>query len=65
MDRELMEELGLMATEAQLGYINNMLYDLGCDLSDYTDTAEADLTKEEASSLIDEIKDDWGFMKND
>lgn len=53
MDRELMEEF------------NNMLYDLGCDLSDYTDTAEADLTKEEATSLIDEIKDDWGFMKND
>lgn len=65
MDRELMEDLGLMATEAQLEYINSMLYDLGCDLSDYTDTAEDDLTKDEASSLIDEIKEDWGFMKND
>lgn len=65
MDRELMEDLGLMATEAQLDYIHDMLYDLGCDLSDYTDTAEDDLTKDEASSLIDEIKEDWEFMKND
>ena len=65
MDRELMEDLGLMATEAQLEYINSMLYDLGCHLSDYTDTAEDDLTKDEASSLIDEIKEDWEFMKND
>lgn len=65
MDRELMEDLGLMATEAQLDYIRDMLYDLGCDLSDYTDTSEDDLTKDEASSLIDEIKEDWEFMKND
>lgn len=61
MDRELMKDLGLLATQAQLDYIDDLLDCYGLDLSDYTDTEREDLTKEEASDIIDELKGDLGY----
>lgn len=63
MDRDLMKDLGLMATEAQLDYINQLLDHAGgiLSLSDYTTTPLEDLTKEEASDIIDEMKGDLGY----
>lgn len=61
MDRNLMEELGLMATESQLDYIDLLLDRADATLSEYTDTSFRDLTKEEASDIIDELKGDLGY----
>lgn len=61
MDRNLMEELGLMATESQLDYIDLLLDRADATLSEYTDTPFRDLTKEEASDIIDELKGDLGY----
>lgn len=61
MDRNLMEELGLMATESQLNYIDLLLDYADATLSEYTDTPFRDLTKEEASDIIDELKGDLGY----
>lgn len=61
MDRNLMEELGLMATESQLNYIDLLLDRAYATLSEYTDTPFRDLTKEEASDIIDELKGDLGY----
>ena len=61
MDKDLMKDLGFMATEAQLDYIDELLYQADSDLSDYTDTKRQDLTKEEASDIIDELKVDLGY----
>ncbi|NSK85843.1 hypothetical protein [Blautia luti] len=38
MDKDLMEELGLMATDSQLDYIDTLLDQAGGVLEDYTDT---------------------------
>lgn len=61
VDRNLMEELGLMATESQLNYIDLLLDRAYATLSEYTDTPFRDLTKEEASDIIDELKGDLGY----
>lgn len=61
LDRELIEDLGLMATEAQLDYIGQLLEAANGDLEDYTDTSLYDLTKEEASDIIDELKGELGY----
>jgi len=61
VDRKLMEELGLMATESQLDYIDLLLDHADATLSEYTDTPFRDLTKEEASDIIDELKGDLGY----
>lgn len=61
MDRGLMEDLGLMATEAQIDYIEQLLDYAGETLDRYTDTPFSDLTKEEASDIIDELKGDLGY----
>ena len=45
------------ATEAQKDYINDMLNEIDEDLSTYTDTAPECLTIQEASDVIDELKD--------
>jgi uncharacterized protein YqeY len=46
------------ATENQVEYIEALLERLGADLSEYTDTDQDLLTYEEASDLIDDLKDD-------
>ena len=46
MDKDLMEELGLMATDSLL---------------DYTDTPLEELSKDEASDIIDELKGELGY----
>lgn len=61
MDMELMKDLGLMATEDQLDYIDSLLEHVDCVLDEYTDTPRDELTKEEASDIIDEIKLDYGL----
>lgn len=61
MDRGLMEDLGLLATQAQLDYIDDLLDQADLDLSDYTDTERGELSKEEASDIIDELKGDLGY----
>lgn len=63
MDRDLMKDLGLMATKAQLDYIDQLLdhSDGILSLSDYTTTPLEDLTKEEASDIIDEMKGALGY----
>jgi len=54
------------ATVSQKEYIETLLDKIDATLDDYTTTDWDDLTKEEASELIDEIKDDvtsadaWG-----
>lgn len=61
MDRGLMEDLGLLATQAQLDFIDDLLDQADLDLSDYTDTERDELSKEEASEIIDELKGDLGY----
>lgn len=61
MDKDLMEELGLMATDSQLDYINTLLDQAGGVLEDYTDTQLEELSKDEASDIIDELKGELGY----
>lgn len=51
-----------MATDAQVEFIEDLLDAASLDLSDYTTTALEDLTKEEASDIIDSIKEDLGYV---
>lgn len=61
MDKDLMEELGLMATDSQLDYIDTLLDRPGGLLEDYTDTPLEELSKDEASDIIDELRGDLGY----
>lgn len=61
MDKDLMEELGLMATDSQLDYIDTLLDQVGGVLEDYTDTSLEELSKDEASDIIDELKGELGY----
>lgn len=61
MDKDLMEELGLMATDSQLDYIDTLLDQVGGDLEDYTDTPLEELSKDEAGDIIDELKGELGY----
>lgn len=61
LDLQLLEELGLLATEAQKDYIEELLYDADAELLEYTNTPLEELSKEEASSIIDELKGDLGY----
>lgn len=61
MDKDLMEELGLMATDNQLDYIDTLLDQAGGVLEDYTDTQLEELSKDEASDIIDELKGELGY----
>lgn len=45
------------ATDAQMEYITDLLDRLGTDLEDYTETELTELSFDEASELIDELKD--------
>ena len=60
MDKDLMEELGLMATDSQLDYIDTLLDQAGGVLEDYTDTPLEELSNE-ASDIIDELKGELGY----
>lgn len=61
MDKDLMEELGLMATDSQLDYIDTLLDQVCGVLEDYTDTSLEELSKDEASDIIDELKGELGY----
>lgn len=61
MDKDLMEELGLMATDSQLDYIDTLLDQVGGVLEDYTDTLLEELSKDEVSDIIDELKGELGY----
>lgn len=61
MDKDLMEELGLMATDSQLDYIDTLLDQAGGVLEDYTDTQLEELSKDEASDIIDELRGELGY----
>ena len=61
MDKDLMEELGLMVTDSQLDYIDTLLGQAGGVLEDYTDTPLEELSKDEASDIIDELKGELGY----
>lgn len=61
MDKDLMEELGLMATDSQLDYIDTLLDQVGSVLEDYTDTPLEELSKDEAGDIIDELKGELGY----
>lgn len=61
MDKDLMEELGLMATDSQLDYIDTLLDQAGGVLEDYTDTPLEELSNDEASDIIDELKGELGY----
>ena len=61
MDKDLMEELGLMATDSQLDYIDTLLDQADGVLEDYTDTPLEELSKDEASDIIDELKGELGY----
>lgn len=61
MGKDLMEELGLMATDSQLDYIDTLLDQAGGVLEDYTDTPLEELSKDEASDIIDELKGELGY----
>lgn len=61
MDKDLMEELGLMATDSQLDYIDTLLDQVGGFLGDYTDTPLEELSKDEASDIIDELRGELGY----
>lgn len=61
MDKDLMEELGLTATDSQLDYIDTLLDQAGGLLEDYTDTPLEELSKDEASDIIDELKGELGY----
>lgn len=61
MDKDLMEELGLMATDSQLDYIDTLLDQVGGVLEDYTDTPLEELSKDEAGDIIDELKGELDY----
>lgn len=62
MDRELLKDMGLLATQDQLDYIDDLLERAGAFLEDYSGGIEREwLTKEEASDIIDELKEDLGY----
>lgn len=61
MYKDLMEELGLMATDSQLDYIDTLLDQVGGFLEDYTDTLLEELSRYEDSDIIDELKWDLGY----
>ena len=61
LDKDLLEDLGLMAMESQIDYIEQLLDYAEATLDEYTDTSFSDLTKEEASDIIDELKEDLGY----
>ncbi|MDD2960058.1 MAG: DUF3072 domain-containing protein [Lachnospiraceae bacterium] len=61
MDMELLREMGILATESQKDYIETLLDQAEYTLEEYTDTPLDELTKEEASDLIDELKGDLGY----
>lgn len=61
MDKDLMEELGLMATDSQLDYIDTLLDQVDGFLEDCTDTPLEELSKDEASDIIDELKGELGY----
>lgn len=61
MDKDPMEELGLMATDSQLDYIDTLLDQVGGVLEDYTDTPLEELSKDEAGDIIDELKGELGY----
>lgn len=61
MDKDLMEELGLMVTDSQLDYIDTLLDQVGGFLEDYTDTPLEELSKGEARDIIDELKGELGY----
>lgn len=61
MDKDLMEELGLTATDSQLDYIDTLLDQAGGVLEDYTDTPLEELSNDEASDIIDELKGELGY----
>lgn len=56
--QKLSDYLENPATEGQVDYIEVLLGKLGANLSDYTETELDYLTGEEASDLIDQLKDD-------
>ena len=53
------------ATDGQREYITDLLDKLGADLEDYTDTPLEDLSFDEASELIDELKEALDDMRHD
>lgn len=61
MDMELLREMGILATDRQKDYIESLLDHVDCTLDEYTDTPLEELTKEEASDIIDELKGDCGY----
>ena len=61
IDLQLLEDLGLLATEAQKDYIEELLYTADAELWEYTSTPLEELSKEEASSIIDELKGELGY----
>lgn len=50
-----------MATDSQLDYIDTLLDQAGGVLEDYTDTQLEELSKDEASDIIDELKEELGY----
>ena len=59
MDKDLMEELGLMATDSQLDYIDTLLDQAGGVLEDYTDTPLEELSKHRKAKAEMEKYDDF------
>ena len=53
--------MGILATDRQKDYIESLLDHVDCTLDEYTDTPLEELTKEEASDIIDELKGDCGY----
>ena len=54
----LAEYLESPATDGQVDYIETLLDKLGADLDEYTDVTIDWLTFDEASEIIDQLKDD-------
>ena len=50
-----------MATDSQLDYIDTLLDQAGGVLEDYTDAPLEELSKDEASDIIDELKGELGY----
>lgn len=61
MDFQLLKELGLLASEAQKDYIDELLYQADAELFEYTDTPITELSKDEAAEIIDELKGELGY----
>lgn len=61
MDFQLLKELGLLASDAQKEYIDELLYQADGELWEYTDTPITELSKDEASDIIDELKGELGY----